>query len=143
MSWDSTLVKMAGYTVRGTLRTVGGRVPKDRYKALLSGLVAGMLSEHPDLSQAQAVRRAEAATGNKPAPELIDKPAGHTASRPTAKSSGSTTRSASNGAKGSTAKKKKKTGARTSRPAARRSTTRSTTRKPAVRKRTARKVTRR
>ena len=123
MSWDSHLVKLGVHAVRGILRTVGGRVPKQRYKGLVTAVVAGVLAEHPDLDPAEARRRAQKATGNRPARDVC----------------GAESRSAS---PASCAQPGKKT------PAARKTTARRTThrlvaRKPAARKKAARKVTKR
>jgi hypothetical protein len=139
MGWDSGFVKLGLHTVRGVLRSVGGRVPKKRYKELVSGVVAGVLAEHPDLDLNEARKRAERATGNTPAADLI-------ASERSTPTAAKTRQPASRSGAKKTTKKKTTTTPRRRPPApagSRSTTARRNTRKPTARKRTTRKTTRR
>ncbi|MCH6551908.1 MAG: hypothetical protein IH804_07835, partial [Planctomycetes bacterium] len=71
MGWDSNFARLATFTARGTFRALKGKVTPARYKSLLSGAIAVLLEEHPDLDTKKARTRATKATGAKPAPELL------------------------------------------------------------------------
>ena len=71
MGWDSNFARLATFTARGTFRALKGKTTPARYKALLSGAIAVLLEEHPELDSKKARARATKATGAKPAPELL------------------------------------------------------------------------
>ncbi len=71
MGWDSNFARLATFTARGTFRALKGKTTPARYKSLLSGAIAVLLEEHPELDTKKARARATKATGAKPAPELL------------------------------------------------------------------------
>ena len=81
MGWDSNFARLATFTARGTFRALKGKVTPARYKSLLSGAIAVLLEEHPDLDTKKARARATKATGAKPAPELLSADTSRGASR--------------------------------------------------------------
>ncbi len=71
MRWDSTLTKLAVFFAKGSLRAIHGRIDGGRYKELLSGSVAQLLIEHPDINVIRAKSLAAKATGVRPCPEVF------------------------------------------------------------------------
>ena len=71
MGWDSNFARLATFTAKGTFRALKGKVAPARYMALLSGAIAVLLEEHPELDATAARTLATKATGVKPAPEFL------------------------------------------------------------------------
>src|SRR5687768_7803791 len=72
--WKNKATQLGLGTLVAGLTALRSGVSKRNYKRLLATAVAQLLATHPDLGPRQARRRAQRATGAKPAKKLLVKP---------------------------------------------------------------------